>query len=64
MRKISGNCIIYEFVAIYNENPNLYHERQYKRSKWADMDWTIDQMIRFLKKEKVKNLEEEENQDE
>ena len=34
MTEILGNGIIHEFVGLSYENPNLYHERQYKRSKW------------------------------
>ena len=35
MTKILRNHIIHEFAGICYENPDLYHERHDKRSRWA-----------------------------
>ena len=35
MTEMCINPNIHEFVAVCYEYPNLYHERQYKLSKWA-----------------------------
>ena len=35
MTKILRNHIIYEFTGVCYENPDLYHERHDKRSRWV-----------------------------
>ena len=35
MTKILRNHIIHEFAGVCYENPDLYHERHDKRSRWA-----------------------------
>ena len=51
---------------IIRECEYFWQERldEFNCLEWLpDMDWTTDQMMRFLMKEKVKRMEIEENQD-